>query len=84
MRLNVVERESLQCRTGQAELRRLLGGTVVVPLVDQHALDHPHGRRAVAAGAMDECRLRAGFGNSFHEAICHRREFYWQVLPLLD
>jgi hypothetical protein len=70
--LDVIESESLQRRTGQAELRGLLRCAIVIPLVDQHAFDQPHGRGAVSTGAMNERWLSAGFGDGFDKLVGDR------------
>src|ERR1019366_3701274 len=70
--LDVIESESLQRRAGQAELRRFLGGAIVIPLVDEHALDQPHRGCAVSTGTMNKRRLIAGFRDGFDKLIGYR------------
>src|SRR5262245_20199240 len=61
--LSVLDRPLPDRRVGLPKRHRFLRRAIHVPVIDCHALDQPHRRRPIAAGAMNECRLGAFRGD---------------------
>src|SRR4051812_2215274 len=69
VRRDVVQGKRTQSTIGQPKRGRFGAGTVRVPPVDLHPLDHPHRGGPVAAGAMDKCRVVAGVRDRLQKTV---------------